>query len=887
MKKIFRQIGVVFVATALFVSVLPVSLLAQVESSMKLMAPYIPYAPQEAGAFSDVPANHPFATTIASAKTGGLVKGNPDGSFAPERTINRAEFITMLIASVTATPKGTNCFTDVRNEWYATRVCEAKSRGLISGFPDGSFQPSKNITLAEAALISAKAQGIAVRKATASEPWYKPALVSLESRAALPATVDTVDTKISRAQTIEIIWRLKNGITNRTTKKYTALVSVLPTINSCSELQEKIQVLNYRTNNVRMYSLMQMKSAEPESVGAAEDAADESAPTAAPAAQGAGEAAADYSSTNVQVAGVDEADVIKNDGEYIYMVARTTVRIVKAYPADRMEQVAKIELPSKSFTPTDLYIHGNKLVVIGDDHANQQADYDQPQVQGKMMWIRPQQTGVYVLDISNKRDPKVERTLRFDGNQVSSRRIGATLFLVVNNTPDYYTIMQNKAPIENVLPFMTDSRLGGNSQAVASCSQVRFMPHFDTPNFLTVAGINIESPAAPVKRNVVMGGGENIYASAESLYVAATRYDYPNYEAYDIWSPPQSQEKTTLTRFAITPEGEISFATQGDVPGHIINQFAMDEEGSAFRIATTIAAVSGRFGGMPMTPQTNSLYILDRANLGTRLGSLTNLAPGEQIHSVRFMGARAYMVTFKNIDPFFVLDVSDPRAPRVLGELKIPGYSDYLHPYDENHIIGFGKEAVDPRYVSDGQRAQGFDFAWYQGMKVALFDVTDVANPKLQFKEVIGDRGTDSELLRNHKALFFDKARGLIAFPVTVHEVKNKTPEYQGQDPAGIYGTPVFQGAYVYHLDLTSGFTLRGRVTHLPANYFTENPNNYGYFGDNALAIKRIISIGENLYTISPAHIKALFAATLELKKEIDVPEDPKPEPPYLYPIPL
>jgi uncharacterized secreted protein with C-terminal beta-propeller domain len=233
-----------------------------------------------------------------------------------------------------------------------------------------------------------------------------------------------------------------------------------------------------------------------------------------------------------------------------------------------------------------------------------------------------------------------------------------------------------------------------------------------------------------------------------------------------------------------------------------------------------------------------------------------------------------------------VIDTSDPKLPKVLGKLKIPGYSDYLHPYDENHIIGFGKEAVDPTELEQsGFNNNSFDFAWYQGMKIALFDVTDVANPTMMFKETIGDRGTSSELLYNHKALMYDKARNLFAFPVEVSEL---TPEQKADTSrqSSAYGEPVFQGAYVYTLDLTNGFQLKGKIKHYDGDYPTTCscpmiggvPSNnctscYSSLNQNDV-IKRIIYIGDYLYTISDGKVKATKRDTMEEAKalKLDVP---------------
>jgi uncharacterized secreted protein with C-terminal beta-propeller domain len=210
------------------------------------------------------------------------------------------------------------------------------------------------------------------------------------------------------------------------------------------------------------------------------------------------------------------------------------------------------------------------------------------------------------------------------------------------------------------------------------------------------------------------------------------------------------------------------------------------------------------------------------------------------------MGTRAYLVTFKKVDPLFVLDLANPNDPEVLGELKIPGYSDYLHPYDETHVIGVGKNTVE------AGPEEGGNFAWYQGMKIAIFDVSDVANPREMHKVEIGDRGTDSVALNDHKAFLFDREKNLLVLPVLLAEL---TPEQKAspESKAYDYGTYTFQGAYVYHVSLEGGFQLTGRITHVddPA----ELSAGYGYY-DSAEAIRRALYIGDDLYTVSEARIK-------------------------------
>jgi len=225
------------------------------------------------------------------------------------------------------------------------------------------------------------------------------------------------------------------------------------------------------------------------------------------------------------------------------------------------------------------------------------------------------------------------------------------------------------------------------------------------------------------------------------------------------------------------------------------------------------------------------------------VGKLEDLAPGEQIHSARFMGDRCYLVTFKKIDPFFTIDVTNPREPKLLGKLKIPGYSDYLHPYDENYIIGIGKDTVEAK-----QR----DFAWYQGLKVSLFDVSDVKHPKEVGKLIIGDRGTESPILRDHRAFLFTKRLNLLVIPVL--EAKISTEKYPPDTLSNMYGDYVFQGAYVLRLAPQEGITVTGRITHV------EDPQAFlksGSYFDSNYEIKRSFYIGNVLYTVSDEIIKA------------------------------
>jgi len=272
----------------------------------------------------------------------------------------------------------------------------------------------------------------------------------------------------------------------------------------------------------------------------------------------------------------------------------------------------------------------------------------------------------------------------------------------------------------------------------------------------------------------------------------------------------------------------------GHVPGWVLNQFSMDESGGYFRIVTTGETSSGG-------PSGTNVYVLN-STMGI-VGKLEGLAPGETMHSARFMGSKAYLVTFKKIDPLFVVDLADPEKPTVLGKLKIPGYSDYLHPYDDTHLIGVGKET---------EEAKEGDFAWYQGVKISLFDVGDVASPKEVAKYEIGDRGTDSPVLTDHKAFLFSLEKNLLVIPVLVAEI-DPSAYPDGVVPAQAYGEYVYQGAYVFRIDPENGIVLMGRITHLEGK---DDLLKSGFYFESKYTVERALYIDDVLYTISMGMIR-------------------------------
>lgn len=498
---------------------------------------------------------------------------------------------------------------------------------------------------------------------------------------------------------------------------------------------------------------------------------------------------ADYSTTNIQVAGVDEADIVKCDGRYIYVVSGSKVLIIYAYPAEVARILSEIET---SESPTEIFVNGNKLVVLG-------------------------QTFIKVYDISDRENPVLKRDVSFDGSYFNSRLIGDFVYVIINKYANYW---------DNIVP-LPEICHNGKTVTVPATEIYYFENVCDyCYNFTTIMAINVQNDGADItSATFLTGATKDIFVSLNNIYLTCSGRG---------WWP----EKTIIHKISVAGRA-IEYKCQGEVPGRVLNQFSMDEYQGYFRIATTTR-----------WPRVNHVYILGE-DLSI-VGRLENLAPGERIYSARFIGTRAYLVTFKQVDPLFVLDLSDPTNPRVLGELKIPGYSDYLHPYDETHIIGIGKDTIDAG-----------SFAWMQGVKLSLFDVSDPENPREISKYMIGDRGTewgDSYALSDHRAFLFSRERNLLVVPIELAERESSDTS------PWTYGIHVWQGAYVFNISLEEGFVLKGRITHSEAGF-----KDWGYNSDPRYNVRRSLYIDNVLYTISGGLVKMNNLVDLSGMNEVNL----------------
>tara|TARA_Y100000310_G_scaffold330494_1_gene402248 strand:+ start:1498 stop:3936 length:2439 start_codon:yes stop_codon:yes gene_type:complete len=601
------------------------------------------------------------------------------------------------------------------------------------------------------------------------------------------------------------------------------------------------------------------------------------------AAASGGGGAGDYSETNIQVEGVDEADIVKNDGKYIYVVSGQKVLIVDAFPAEDMEILSEIELEGYV---SEIFINDDKLVVFMSGNYYGSGDSE-----------------VLVYDISDREKAVLDSEIEFDGSYVDSRMIGDYVYIIStkyvdrdNPEPPIFVIgsVEEKTAVEDVYyfdspdnsyvftsvlaldlddgEFESETYLTGASRQVYVSEDNIYLTRTKWMEYKSQLEATVDEVYSKIlpseemdKVQVIMNSDKSAYLKGREIQTVVSDYSdslkgddkadfdkelLEGLENLDIILQKR-YEKTLIHKIGVD-KMDIEYKGAGEVPGRILNQFSMDEYKGNFRIATTTGQVSRRSGSVSL----NHLYILDDDLEVT--GKVEDLAPGERIYSVRFMGKRAYVVTFKKVDPLFVIDVANPRNPKVLGYLKITGYSDYLHPYDEDHIIGIGKE------TAGGNE----DFSWYQGVKISLFDVSDVSNPIEKAKIEIGDRGTESYALHDHHAFLFDKEGELLVIPVTLAEINESQyldGDGDGKIPDNAYGMPMWQGAYVLNIN-SDDISLRGKISH---DDFEEQIGRYYYAGQ--YAVQRSLYMDNYLYTVSQGVIKANDLVTIDEISKIDL----------------
>jgi len=558
----------------------------------------------------------------------------------------------------------------------------------------------------------------------------------------------------------------------------------------------------------------------------------DASPLGSPTADTDDAADGDYSTTNVQELGVDESDIVKNDSDTIFVLDNNTVRIVQATPAEGVTELASLDIAESG---DSLYLYGDTLVALSRQYIyyTYWDTTESAAVEATNGSIMPYHDGVEttvtIIDVSDPAHPQVDTTLTFEGRLVSSRMIEDRLYVVMTTTPrlplDPTPAALEAMTLDDWLPDYTREDADGGSETgdIADWQDYYRPGSPDGYGMTTVVTVDVDDPDTKFASTAISADAGLLYASTEALYVTDTDY------AWDTFS---SRTDTILHKLAFSDTGT-DYVASGLVQGRVLNQYSLGEHEDYLRVATTNDEWTSAGGSLD-----NNIYVLGESGTSLEVvGKIENIAPGEEIYSARFLGDRGFLVTFRRVDPLFAIDLSDPTNPEIVGELKVPGYSDHIQMLDENHLLTIGKDAEDAG-----------TFAWIQGVQLSIFDVTNMTKPTLLHKEVIGGRGTNSEANYNPKAFNYFASRGLLAFPIDYYS--SGTTDSQ-------YGQYQHTGLYVYGVDADSDFDFLGYIP--TTDGVTEDGCFVSYYG-----FTRGVFIGENVYAVTNNGVKAASTNDLE-----------------------
>lgn len=449
--------------------------------------------------------------------------------------------------------------------------------------------------------------------------------------------------------------------------------------------------------------------------------------------------------TNAQVSGIDEGDLVKSDGHTIFVASGATVRLVSADGAGSTE-LSRIDTAEQAEASTDgtvqgpvaeLMLYGTTLVALVTDytpHLNAGAPTREPI--GYLPYLATE-TRALLYDVSDPNSPRFLTALGQSGAPVSSRLSGDILYLVSQYVVADADAVRADDP-STFVPLVSDAR----GTTPLNAADIMLMPEPQEASYTVISSIDL-SDNRRIDAQTVLSGAQSIYLAQDNLYLASVSDGEQPITGFadDTGTAFTSViTSTDLARVAVD-DGELTAAAEGSVPGSVLNQFALDEFDGQLRVAVTMSGNTS--SGWATHP---ALIVLDR-NLKT-VGILPKLAENETIQSVRFSGDVAYVVSFRQVDPLFAIDLSDPTAPSVMSELKIPGFSTYLHPWSDRFLLGLGMDGTD-NGLTGGLKLSMFNTA-------DPFAVTEAATLKVPFG--------DSEALRNHKAVLVDQEQGLIGF---------------------------------------------------------------------------------------------------------------------------
>lgn len=516
------------------------------------------------------------------------------------------------------------------------------------------------------------------------------------------------------------------------------------------------------------------------------------------------------STTNNQVEGVEEGDVVVVRNGTIYTAKDTGIDVIDATDPENLKLATSLKL-TENRSISKLALYDNFLIAIGNEYL---------QKEGRSMTI------AYFYDIKNPSDPRYVRKVAQEGSLQDIRITNDTLYLIGNMHPNYWMLREGKNV--DLQPKTYDSKVSNTYESLP-LSKISILPNTLDSTYSLITAVDLKDGAkTSANTKGYLGGSSGLYMSEGALYLTTPVYQpsasiNANKRTMDAMWVPRAVD-TQVFKWEVKGT-TMNFMGTTEVKGAVLNQYSMDEHNGHFRIVTTEGNTRDE-----KALSRNHLFILDK-NL-QQVGAVTDLAPGEKVYSARFMGDKAYVVTFKEVDPLFVIDVADPTKPTVLGELKIPGFSNYLHPLDETHLIGIGYD-TEQRYEEYSKR----NITVTTNMKMSLFDVSDFKNPKEQSSVKIGGKGSHSEVQYNPKALFRNSSYNYYGFPVVLYRAgKGDDVVYQGQ------------GAQIYEITAENGIILKG-------NLVSKGKNDQ--YEDWANLVQRVVYVNDALYTIARNEVKS------------------------------
>ncbi len=580
---------------------------------------------------------------------------------------------------------------------------------------------------------------------------------------------------------------------------------------------------------------------------------------------------ADFTTTNNQVTGVEESDFVKNTGTNIFQIAAGKLQVLKSWPASEMSLLSTVEFEGRPFQM--LLTENQKLVVLTTPKINWETEQPSIGVEAKVGYIgsdyRPEYdyeaVEVVIVDVASPTTPKIQSKFLLKGSFISARRIANSVRIILNSYLSYYNLF-NEGDEDMYLPSYENNiskeeqiiRLKAlHEKRVAKIKAQPLSYWLSSDSFFKISSdnskkpvldttqcSNIFAPSIPtelgltrvdtlnldtdnVTETVLVSYIQEVYASKEALYLSTPRWWWQNEE--------KSTDETYIHKFDLTNAEKADYLATGIIEGRLINQFAMDEFNGDLRLAATVTKINQDIPEIWTSQSTvNRVVVLSQKNDTLEIiGQTQDLAPNESIQSVRFDGARGYVVTFRRVDPLFSVDLADPKNPKVVGELKIPGFSEYMQKIDDNHLLAIGRDA-DP--VTGRTK----------GLKLSIFNVADLTAPK-EVKTLLIEEGFWSDASWDHKAFTYFPAKKLLGIPASgYHEVGSSSTHWWDE-----YRSTLL----VFKIDVQEGITKVADID--MTDIYVGAEREYSWWSTSA-RVSRSIFADDFVYAISNLGIRTI-----------------------------